>query len=204
MPFGRLKVRAKTEIVTLGRPVPDRAGRRIAPEDWNAVLRDPDTVTVDMRNGFESDVGTFEGAVPTNTVAFGDLPAWWEANRAAIGGRRVAMFCTGGIRCEKASAHLLGEGAADVVQLDGGILGYLDAVPKTESLWHGGCLSSTTGWHSGTVSRRAATSSAMPAAAPGTRRSETIRSGKRGFAARPAPMTSTRRTGRASGNGCGR
>ena len=151
MPFGRLKVRLKREIVTmgapgLGSPEPGGAGHRAGPgryvvaADWNAVLRDPDTVTIDTRNAYEVAIGSFAGAVDPGTAAFGDFPAWWRAQGDRFAGKRIAMFCTGGIRCEKATAFLRGAGVADVVHLEGGILSYLAETPEAESLWRGGCF----------------------------------------------------------------
>ncbi|WP_308915534.1 rhodanese-related sulfurtransferase [Jannaschia sp. LMIT008] len=142
MPFGRLKVRVKREIVTMGAPGLDVSdgGERIAPADWNAVLRDPDSVVVDVRNAFEVAIGSFAGAEDPGTASFGAFPDWWRANAERLAGKRVAMFCTGGIRCEKAGAWLRDQGVARVAQLEGGILGYLDAVPRSDSLWRGGCF----------------------------------------------------------------
>ncbi|MEM7489767.1 MAG: rhodanese-related sulfurtransferase [Pseudomonadota bacterium] len=141
-PFGKMKVRVKREIVTMGRPGldPAAAGTYVAPEDWNDVMRDPGTVAVDTRNAYEVAIGSFAGAVDPGTAAFGDFPDWWRANAPRFAGKRVAMFCTGGIRCEKATAFLKAEGVADVVHLKGGILSYLDRVPAAESLWRGGCF----------------------------------------------------------------
>ena len=139
-PFGRLRVRLKREIVAMGRPGIPRAAPRVAPEAWNDVLRDPAVTVVDMRNHAEVAIGTFEGAEPAGTAAFGDVPGWWRRNRDRLRGRPVAMFCTGGIRCEKAAALLLDDGAAEVSQLDGGILAYLAAVAPERSLWRGGCF----------------------------------------------------------------
>ncbi|MFQ6546489.1 rhodanese-related sulfurtransferase [Aestuariibius sp. 2305UL40-4] len=143
MPFGRLKVRLKKEIVTMGRPEVDpnaAVGRRIAPEAWNAVLDDPDTVVIDTRNDYEVAIGSFDGAIDPRTVSFGAFPRWWEENAEHFAGKRVAMFCTGGIRCEKSTSFLVGQGVEDVVHLDGGILAYLEKVPEAESRWHGGCF----------------------------------------------------------------
>ena len=143
MPFGKMKVRLKREIVTMGRPDISPAagvGEYVAPRDWNAVLRDPDTVIVDTRNAFEVAIGSFEGAEDPGTDSFGDFPAWWAANRDRLAGRRVAKFCTGGIRCEKSTALLRAEGHEDVVHLQGGILNYLETVPEAESLWRGECF----------------------------------------------------------------
>ena len=139
--FGRWKVKVKPEIVTFGPAVDARqTGTKVAPAAWNAVFADPGTVTIDTRNGFEVAQGTFPGAINPGTQQFGDLPAWWAAQGAALQGKRIAMFCTGGIRCEKASAWLLAQGVPQVVQLDGGILGYLAQVPVENSLWQGRCF----------------------------------------------------------------
>lgn len=143
MPFARLKVRVKREIVQLGRPGVDpaaRPGTQVAPRDWNAVVTDPDTVVIDTRNAYEVAIGSFGGAIDPGCTRFGDFPDWWRAHRAALAGRRVAMFCTGGIRCEKAASFLLGEGVPEVLQLRGGILRYLEEVPAGESLWQGECF----------------------------------------------------------------
>jgi UPF0176 protein len=141
MPFRRLKVRLKREIVTLGQPADPntRVGTYVDPRDWNAVVRDPDTVVIDTRNDYEVAIGTFAGALDPGTTSFGDFPGWWEANRSALDGKRVAMFCTGGIRCEKASSWLLSQGVPEVLHLKGGILKYLEDVPETESTWDGQC-----------------------------------------------------------------
>lgn len=143
MPFHRLKVRLKREIVTMGiadiDPL-DVVGTYVAPADWNALIDDPDTVVIDTRNDYEVAVGSFAGAVDPETASFRDFPAWVEANRARLQGRRVAMFCTGGIRCEKATAYLKREGFADVHHLDGGILRYLEEMPAEDSRWRGECF----------------------------------------------------------------
>ena len=143
MPFGRMKVRIKREIVTMGQPDLDPrggVGRYVEPAEWNAVVADPDPVVIDTRNAYEVAIGSFEGALDPGTEAFGDFPAWWAENRAELAGRRVAMFCTGGIRCEKSTAFLRSQGVEDVVHLKGGILRYLEDVPPEESLWRGGCF----------------------------------------------------------------
>jgi UPF0176 protein len=129
MPFGRMKVKLKREIVTMGQPEVDpvaRVGHYVAPHDWNALVRDPGTVVIDTRNDYEVAIGTFRGAVNPGTRTFGEFPGWWHANRDRFAGRRVAMFCTGGIRCEKATNYLLGQGVAEVFHLKGGILKYLE------------------------------------------------------------------------------
>lgn len=141
MPFARLKVRLKREIVALGAPdLPPEAptGTRVAPADWDQLLADPGVAVIDTRNAFEVAMGTFPGAIDPQTARFRDFPAWWAANRDALQGKRIAMFCTGGIRCEKASRWLLAEGVPEVLQLDGGILRYLAEVP--EGTWQGACF----------------------------------------------------------------
>ena len=147
MPFHRLKVRVKAEIVTMGRPDVDpanAAGTYVAAEDWNDLIADPDTLVIDTRNDYEAEIGAFAHAVQPNTSGFRDFPAWFETEgRALIAERkptRVAMYCTGGIRCEKASALLKAEGVNDVCHLHGGILRYLETVPEAESLWRGECF----------------------------------------------------------------
>jgi len=143
MPFGRMKVKLKREIVTMGQPGVDplaRVGNYVAPADWNALISDPDTVLIDTRNDYEVAIGTFRGAVDPDTRAFGEFPDWWQANRDRFAGKRIAMFCTGGIRCEKSTNYLLGQGVNQVYHLKGGILKYLEEVPEAESLWQGQCF----------------------------------------------------------------
>ena len=143
MPFGRMKVRLKREIVTMGQPDVDplaRVGNYVAPKDWNALIADPDTVVIDTRNDYEVAIGTFQGAVDPGTRAFGEFPAWWQENRERFAGKRIAMFCTGGIRCEKSTNYLLSQGVNKVYHLKGGILKYLEDVPETASLWQGQCF----------------------------------------------------------------
>lgn len=143
MPFARMKVRLKREIVALGAPEadPTRAvGTYVDPADWNAVLARPDMVVIDTRNDYEVAIGSFAGAIDPGTKTFGDFPDWWRANAATLEGRPVAMFCTGGIRCEKASSFLLGEGVEQVFHLKGGILKYLEDVPASRSSWQGECF----------------------------------------------------------------
>jgi UPF0176 protein len=143
MPFGRIKVRLKREIVTMGQPDVDplaRVGNYVRPQEWNALIADPDTVVIDTRNDYEVAIGTFQGAVDPGTRAFGEFPEWWQANRERFAGKRVAMFCTGGIRCEKSTNYLLGQGLNEVYHLKGGILKYLEEVPAEESLWQGECF----------------------------------------------------------------
>lgn len=147
MPFLRLKVRLKKEIVTMGVPDTDPTclvGTYVKPEHWNALIRDPDTVLIDTRNGYEVALGTFQGAIDPETASFREFPAWFETFRAELAaqGRRpkIAMFCTGGIRCEKSTSYVKSLGVEDVFHLQGGILKYLETVPETESLWRGECF----------------------------------------------------------------
>ena len=143
MPFRRLKVRLKREIVTLGVSGIDPArdvGTYVAPADWNRVIDDPDTVVIDTRNDYEVAIGSFNGAINPATRSFGEFPAWFAANRDALAGKRIAMFCTGGIRCEKSTAFVRAQGFDDVVHLKGGILAYLEQVPADDSRWQGDCF----------------------------------------------------------------
>ncbi len=142
-PFRRLKVRVKPEIVTMGQPQVDPmagTGRYVAPKDWNALIKAPDVAVIDTRNDYEVAIGTFDGAVDPETASFRDFPEWWQANKDRFDGKRIAMFCTGGIRCEKSTNYLLGEGVEDVYHLQGGILKYLEDVPEEDSLWQGSCF----------------------------------------------------------------
>lgn len=141
-PFLRLKVRVKREIVTMGVAVdPVRSvGTYVEPADWNALIARPDILVIDTRNAYEVAIGRFEGAVDPETARFGDFPDWWRSNRERFAGRPVAMYCTGGIRCEKASSFLLGDGVAQVFHLKGGILKYLEQVPEADSRWQGACF----------------------------------------------------------------
>ena len=143
MPFGRMKVRLKREIVTMGQPDIDptaAVGRYVAPQDWNALIQDPDVAVIDTRNDYEVQIGTFAGAVDPETRSFRDFPVWWRENAHRFQGKRIAMFCTGGIRCEKSTNFLLGEGIEDVFHLQGGILKYLEDIPEADSLWQGECF----------------------------------------------------------------
>ena len=151
MPFYRMKVRLKKEIVTLG--VPDvhpalMAGQYVKPHDWNRLIEQADVVLVDTRNNYEVSIGTFAGAVNPVTASFSELPGWVEREMQS-GGKlaevdgikpKVAMFCTGGIRCEKSTAFLKSKGFDEVYHLQGGILNYLETVPEAQSLWHGQCF----------------------------------------------------------------
>ncbi len=146
-PFHRMKVRLKKEIVTMGVPgisPTNGAGTYVKPQDWNALIRAPDVVVVDTRNDYEVDIGTFAGALDPGIKTFSELPAW-TAQAPALQARdgkkpRVAMFCTGGIRCEKSTALLRAQGFDEVYHLEGGILKYLETVPAEESLWQGECF----------------------------------------------------------------
>ena len=141
-PFGRMKVRLKREIVTMGQPDIDpraRVGHYVAAQDWNALISEPDVAVIDTRNDYEVEIGTFRSAVDPGTRSFRDFPAWWQANKDRFHNKRIAMFCTGGIRCEKSTNYLLGQGVPEVYHLKGGILKYLEDVPESESLWQGQC-----------------------------------------------------------------
>ena len=143
MPFQRLKVRLKKEIVTLGDPSADptrQVGVYVDAARWNTLISDPDTLVLDTRNAFEVAMGTFEGAVDPGIRSFGEFRQFTAEKLDPAKHRRIAMFCTGGIRCEKASAHLLARGFAEVFHLKGGILKYLEDVPESESRWRGECF----------------------------------------------------------------
>lgn len=142
-PFPRMKVKLKKEIVTLGQPNVDptaHVGNYVNPEDWNELIQSPDVVTIDTRNDYEVGIGTFKGAIDPETETFRDFPKWWEENKDRFHNKRVAMFCTGGIRCEKSTNYLLSQGVEDVFHLKGGILKYLEEVPQEESTWEGECF----------------------------------------------------------------
>jgi UPF0176 protein len=143
MPFVRMKVRIKSEIVTLGVAGVDplaRVGRHVPPQDWNALIQAPDVAVIDTRNAYEISIGTFEGAIDPGTSTFREFPAWWQENQHKFAGKRIAMFCTGGIRCEKSTNYLLGQGVPEVFHLQGGVLKYLEEIPEPESLWQGECF----------------------------------------------------------------
>ncbi|TJZ93280.1 rhodanese-related sulfurtransferase [Paracoccus gahaiensis] len=142
-PFARMKVRLKREIVTMGQPDVDPVagvGRYVAPADWNALIAAPDVAVIDTRNDYEVQIGTFRGAVDPGTKSFRDFPAWWAANAHRFQGKRIAMFCTGGIRCEKSTNYLLSQGVPEVHHLQGGILKYLEEIPEQDSTWQGDCF----------------------------------------------------------------
>ena len=142
-PFNRMKVRLKREIVTLGQPDVDPlagTGHYVEPEDWNDLIAQPDVAVIDTRNDYEVAIGTFQNAIDPNTKSFGEFPAWWEANKDRFHNKKVAMFCTGGIRCQKSTNYLLGRGVEEVFHLKGGILKYLERIPEGQSTWDGECF----------------------------------------------------------------
>lgn len=141
-PFGRLKFKVKDEILAFRRAVvdPTQAGEYVEPREWNALISDPDVLLLDTRNGYETEVGTFAGAVDPGIETFSEFATYVKENLDPAKHRKVAMFCTGGIRCEKASAFMLQEGFGEVYHLRGGILKYLEEVPKEESTWQGECF----------------------------------------------------------------
>ena len=143
MPFQRLKVRLKKEIVTLGDPDADptrQVGTYVDPANWNDLLRSPDTLVLDTRNAFEVGMGTFAGAIDPGIASFGQFKDFVTRELDPARHRKIAMFCTGGIRCEKASALLLARGFDEVYHLRGGILRYLEQVPEADSRWRGECF----------------------------------------------------------------
>lgn len=147
MPFGKLKVRLKREIVTMGvEGIDPRSdvGYYVDPADWNALISDPDTIIIDTRNDFEVQAGTFEGAINPETTTFRQFPVWFDTEAEKLRGAgkapKFAMFCTGGIRCEKATAYVRAQGFDEVYHLKGGILKYLEEIPAEQSLWHGDCF----------------------------------------------------------------
>ncbi len=143
MPFRRMKIRVRREIVTMGVPDIDPSSGRgayVDPRQWNSLIADPDTIVVDTRNRYETAVGTFEHAIDPETDSFRDFPGWVAENQNHLQGRKIAMFCTGGIRCEKATAYVKSLGIDNVFHLKGGILKYLEEVPPEESRWRGECF----------------------------------------------------------------
>ena len=142
-PFRRMRVRVKKEIVTLGRPDirPDRVtGKHVGVEEWNALISDPDTLVIDTRNHYEYEVGTFRRAIDPGTDSFREFPEYARKLASENPERKLAMFCTGGIRCEKATALMMELGFDEVYQLQGGILKYLEEVDDNENLWDGECF----------------------------------------------------------------
>jgi UPF0176 protein len=143
MPFARLKIRLKKEIVSLGANAADptrQVGTYVEPADWNALISAPDTLVIDTRNAFEVAMGTFEGAIDPGIGSFGQFKDFATRHLDPAKHQKIAMFCTGGIRCEKASAYLLAHGFSEVYHLKGGILRYLEGVPKEQSRWRGECF----------------------------------------------------------------
>jgi UPF0176 protein len=142
-PFERLKIRLKPEIVTLGLPEVDpneKVGTYVEPENWNDLISNPEVIVIDTRNDYEIRIGTFKGAENPQTQTFRDFPEYVKQNLDSHKHKKVAMFCTGGIRCEKASSYLISQGFQEVYHLKGGILKYLEEIPPEESLWEGECF----------------------------------------------------------------
>lgn len=142
-PFHRMRVRLKKEIVSMGQPIADptkTVGRYVRPQEWNQLISDPDVTVIDTRNDYEVAVGTFANAWDPQTFSFRDFPEFVEQNLNPQKHKKVAMFCTGGIRCEKATSYLLQQGFDEVYHLEGGILKYLEEIPAEESLWEGECF----------------------------------------------------------------
>lgn len=142
-PFGRLRVRLKKEIVTIGVAGIDpnsKVGTYVKPQDWNKIISDPEVLLLDTRNDYEVEIGTFKGAIDPKTKIFREFPEFVRENYDPKIHKKVAMFCTGGIRCEKASSFMLNEGFEEVYHLEGGILNYLAQVEENESLWEGECF----------------------------------------------------------------
>ena len=142
-PFLRMKVKLKKEIVTMGRPGIDPnqcVGRYASPEQWNALVDDPECLVIDTRNDYEVEIGTFQGAINPNTTSFREFPEWVENNLDPSKHKKVAMFCTGGIRCEKSTSLLVSMGFEDVWHLQGGILNYLEKTPVEQTRWDGECF----------------------------------------------------------------
>ena len=142
-PFYRMKVKLKKEIVTMGVPSvnPDNTvGTYVKPDDWNALIADPDVIVLDTRNDYEVHIGTFKGAINPKTTTFREFPEYVAQNLDKTKHKKIAMFCTGGIRCEKASSYMLEQGFEKVYHLQGGILKYLETVPEETSLWQGECF----------------------------------------------------------------
>jgi UPF0176 protein len=142
-PFSKLKIKIKAEIVTFREPLAEpgqQVGTYVAPQDWNDLIQDPEVLVIDTRNAYEVEIGTFKGAIDPHTAAFTDFPEYVRQQLNPAEHRKVAMFCTGGIRCEKATSLLLAEGFQEVYHLEGGILNYLKQIPVTESQWQGDCF----------------------------------------------------------------
>ena len=143
IPFKRLKVKLKKEIVTMGLTEIDpthSAGTYVKPKDWNELINDPDVVLIDTRNNYEYEIGSFKGAINPNTETFREFPSFTKNTLEQYRDKKIAMFCTGGIRCEKSTAYLKEQGFEEVYHLEGGILKYLEEVPEENSLWQGDCF----------------------------------------------------------------
>ncbi|MBD2137535.1 rhodanese-related sulfurtransferase [Anabaena sp. FACHB-1237] len=143
LPFARMKVKLKKEIVTLGIPEinpNEKVGIYVKPKQWNEIISDPDVTVIDTRNDYEVNIGSFKGAENPKTQSFRDFPEYVQKNLDPKKHKKVAMFCTGGIRCEKASAYMINQGFEEVYHLEGGILKYLEEIPTEESLWEGECF----------------------------------------------------------------
>ena len=143
IPFHRMRVKLKKEIVSLGRPninLSNRSGIRVDPKNWNILLADPDVVLVDARNDYEYQIGTFKNAISPKTTNFREFPAFIKEKLNTKKNKKIAIFCTGGIRCEKASSYMLSKGFENVYQLNGGILKYMDEIETDKSLWEGECF----------------------------------------------------------------
>ena len=142
-PFKRLKVKLKKEIVTLGVSDIDpifSSGTYVKPADWNELINDPDVVLIDTRNNYEFEIGSFKGSINPNTETFREFPAYTKNNLEKYRDKKIAMFCTGGIRCEKSTAYLKSKGFENVFHLQGGILKYLEEIKEDDSLWEGECF----------------------------------------------------------------
>ena len=142
-PFLRQKVKIKKEIVRLGLTkvnVEKTTGKYIKPEDWSKFVNDSQTVVIDARNKYESEIGFFKNAITPETDSFSEFPDWIKRNKEKLNGKRIAMYCTGGIRCEKASSYMIDLGLKDIYQLEGGILNYLDLIKSKDNLWNGECF----------------------------------------------------------------
>ena len=143
IPFHRMRVKLKKEIVSLGRPninLSNRSGIRVDPKNWNILLADPDVVLVDARNDYEYQIGTFKNAISPKTTNFREFPTFIKEKLNTEKNKKIAIFCTGGIRCEKASSYMLSKGFENVYQLNGGILKYMDEIETDKSLWEGECF----------------------------------------------------------------
>ena len=141
-PFQRTKVKVKPELISLGVPTfpAQCVGRYVAPAEWNKLITAADVITIDTRNAYEYELGHFEGAVNPGTRNFKQMVAFTEKNLDPASGKRIAMYCTGGIRCEKYSSYLVERGFSEVYHLRGGILAYLEQIAPAQSLWRGGCF----------------------------------------------------------------